>query len=71
MTPHRSEAWESHSEAGGAGADSSCEAPHRRNWEGEGDEGGDGGEQLWWSRNSCKLAAWVSLLDGNLAMLEV
>ena len=61
----------SHSEAGDEEADSSCEAPHRRNWEGEGDEGGDGGEQLWWSRNSCKLAAWVSLLGGNLAMLEV
>ena len=61
MTPHRWEAWESHSEAGEA--DSSCEGPHMRDWEDEDDVEADVDGQLWWRMMSCKLAPWESLMD--------
>ena len=60
----------SHSEAGDEEADSSCEAPHRSDWEDEDDEGEDVDELLWWRMKSYKLALWESQMDCILAVLE-
>lgn len=59
----------SHSEAGDEEAGSSCEAPHRSDWEDEDDEGEDVDELLWWRKKSCMLAPWESQMDCILAEL--